>query len=155
MMATGPRGCSLKRSRLLAGRDARRAPTGCSPSGPRASSDRAVAWTQFGPLAAYPRALVIRERYPDLPQSPAPWVVTCLQVDPAAGTADQRRDFGVALLDALGAELDRRGITAIEAYIERRHRPLGPLGRYRHRCTRRRDSSGRRATSTFRSIAAS
>lgn len=116
---------ALKRSRLLAGRDLAGA-YGMLAFRTDSVERRAVAWTQFGPLAAYPRALVIRERYPDLPQSPAPWVVTCLQVDPAAGTADQRRDFGVALLDALGAELDRRGITAIEAYIERATDPWVP-----------------------------
>jgi len=31
----------------------------------------AIGWAQFGPLSAYPRALAIRERYPELPDSPA------------------------------------------------------------------------------------
>jgi len=81
-----------------------------------AGGDRvAVGWAQFGPLAAYPRALSIRERYPELPDSQAPWVVTCLQVVP--GTPD-REAAGAALLSALCDELDRRGITAVEAYPE-------------------------------------
>ena len=40
----------------------------------------AVGYAQFGPLSAYPRAQTIRDRYPQLPESPAPWVITCLQV---------------------------------------------------------------------------
>ena len=81
-----------------------------------ATGDRtAVGWAQFGPLAAYPRALSIRERYPELPDSQAPWVVTCLQVVP--GTPE-RQTTGAALLSAVCHELDRRGITAVEAYPE-------------------------------------
>src|SRR3990172_12428697 len=50
-----------------------------------ATGDRvAVGWAQFGPLAAYPRALSIRERYPELPDSPAPRVPTCLPAVPGA-----------------------------------------------------------------------
>jgi hypothetical protein len=91
-----------------------------------------VGWAQFGPLSAYPRAQSIRERYPQLPESPPPWVVTCLQVvpeDPA------REDAGAALLAAVCEELDRRGITAVEAYPERVADPWlpspGPVGIYR------------------------
>ena len=81
-----------------------------------ATGDRvAIGWAQFGPLAAYPRALSIRERYPELPDSQAPWVVTCLQVVP--GTPE-RETTGAALLSAVCDELDRRGITAVEAYPE-------------------------------------
>ena len=76
----------------------------------------AVGYAQFGPLSAYPRALAIRERYPQLPESPAPWVITCLQV---SGEADEVRPAaGVALLEAVCAELDGRGIIAVEAYPE-------------------------------------
>jgi hypothetical protein len=108
---------SLKRSRLLASRDVagsygmlayRRDDDGRS----------AIGYAQFGPLSAYPRAQSIRERYPDLPESPAPWVVTCLQVSPDIGDAAAREDAGTALLDAVCDELDRRGITAVEAYPE-------------------------------------
>jgi hypothetical protein len=74
-----------------------------------------VAWCQFGPLSAYPRAQVIRDRYPDLPESPAPWVITCLQVVEAHA---DRLETAAALLDAVCGDLDRRGITAVEAYPE-------------------------------------
>ena len=81
-----------------------------------AAGDRvAIGWAQFGPISRYPRAQIIRERYPSLPESPAPWVVTCLQVVP--GTAD-RDGVGAALLRAVCEELDRRGIIAVEAYPE-------------------------------------
>jgi hypothetical protein len=75
----------------------------------------AVGWAQFGPISAYPRAQIIRERYPSLPDSPAPWVVTCLQV--VAGVAD-RDGAAAALLTAVCDELDRRGIIAVEGYPE-------------------------------------
>ncbi|MDP9467429.1 MAG: hypothetical protein M3P32_01635 [Chloroflexota bacterium] len=75
----------------------------------------AIGWAQFGPISAYPRAQIIRERYPSLPDSPAPWVVTCLQVE--AGTAD-REGVAAALLAAVCEELDRRGIIAVEGYPE-------------------------------------
>ncbi|MDH4334616.1 MAG: hypothetical protein OEW24_05060 [Chloroflexota bacterium] len=105
----------LKRSRLMAGARVAGA-YGMLAWRTDAAGDRvAVGWAQFGPLAAYPRALSIRERYPELPDSPAPWVVTCLQVVP--GTAE-RETAGAALLGAVCAELDRRGITAVEAYPE-------------------------------------
>jgi hypothetical protein len=84
-----------------------------------------VAYAQFGPLSVYPRAQLIRDRYPELPQSPAPWVVTCLQVP--SGTAD-RDAIGQALLEAVCAEIDRRGVTAVEAYPERATDPWLPPG---------------------------
>src|SRR5688500_5030048 len=70
---------ALKRGRLLAGR---------SLSGSYAMlayetdavARSAIGYAQFGPLSAFPRAQSIRERYPQLPESPAPWVITCLQV---------------------------------------------------------------------------
>jgi len=107
---------SLKRSRLLQAR---------SMAGANAmlayradAMDRAaVGYAQFGPLSAYPRAQSIRDRYPQLPESPAPWIITCLQVVPGADAA-VREDDGTALLTAVCDELDRRGITAVEAYPE-------------------------------------
>ncbi len=75
----------------------------------------AVGYAQFGPLSAYPRAQAIRDRYPQLPESPAPWVVTCLQV--SADGAERAR-VGVALLEAVCRQLDALGITALEAYPE-------------------------------------
>jgi len=105
----------LKLSRLLAGTRLAGA-YGMLAFETDAAGDRvAVGWAQFGPLSAYPRAGVIRERYPELPDSPAPWVVTCLQV--VADTAD-RDAIARDLLDAVCDELDRRGITAVEAYPE-------------------------------------
>jgi len=105
---------SLKRRRLLAGQ-------GVSGSYAMlayqtdAVARTAVGYAQFGPLSAYPRAQSIRERYPQLPESPAPWVITCLQVTP---DADDRAATGTKLLEAVCTELDGRGITAVEAYPE-------------------------------------
>ena len=101
---------SLKRSRLLAGSRlagsyAMLAYDGGAP----------VGYAQFGPISAYPRAQAIRDRYPSLPDSPAPWVITCLQV---GASVEQRMAAGEALLQAVCAELDRRGIVAVEAYPE-------------------------------------
>lgn len=83
----------------------------------------AIGWAQFGPISAYPRAQSIRDRYPSLPDAPAPWVVTCLQVPP--GAAD-RKEVAGALLAAVCDELDRRGIIAVEAYPEGVADPWSP-----------------------------
>ena len=105
----------LKLSRLMAG--ARLAGAygmlawSLDPAGDRV----AIGWGQFGPISAYPRAQIIRERYPSLPDSPPPWVVTCLQV--VTGTAD-REGVAAELLTAVCEELDRRGIIAVEGYPE-------------------------------------
>ena len=104
----------LKRGRLLAGR-AISGSYAMLAVRTEAVERQAVGYAQFGPLSAYPRALSIRERYPQLPDSPAPWVVTCLQV---SGEMQGRAESGVALLDAVCAELDARGIIAVEAYPE-------------------------------------
>jgi hypothetical protein len=106
---------SLKLSRLLAGEQLAGA-YGMLAWRTAADGDRlAVGWAQFGPISAYPRAQVIRDRYPELPDSPAPWVITCLQVD----ASDEDRDgAATALLSAVCDDLDRRGITAVEAYPE-------------------------------------
>ncbi|HVM25326.1 MAG TPA: hypothetical protein VM253_08010 [Candidatus Limnocylindrales bacterium] len=115
----------LKRGRLLGSRRA---------GGPYAMvayrSDAvervAVGYAQFGPLSLYPRAQSIRDRYPQLPESPTPWVITCLQVTPSAGPDGRRADVGAAFLEAVCSELDRRGITAVEAYPETAHDPWVP-----------------------------
>ncbi|MEP7081967.1 MAG: hypothetical protein ABI841_03210 [Chloroflexota bacterium] len=78
----------------------------------------AVGYAQFGPISAYPRAQSIRDRYPQLPESPPPWVVTCLQVSADVAVSTQRESDGIALLEAVCDELDRRGIIAVEAYPE-------------------------------------
>lgn len=89
-----------------------------------------VGYAQFGPISAYPRALSIRERYPQLPDSPAPWVVTCVQVVDEEG----RVETAIALLRAVCEELDRRGVTSVEAYPERVADawlpPAGPVAVY-------------------------
>lgn len=105
----------LKRSRLLAGRRLAGA-YGMLAWRTDAAGDRvAVGWAQFGPISTYPRAQAIRDRYPSLPDSPAPWVITCLQV-PAEQAG--RDEIAAALLAAVCGELDRRGIIAVEAYPE-------------------------------------
>lgn len=110
---------SLKRGRLVSAAGVA-GPYGmvayaAEPEGDR----RPVGYAQFGPISAYPRAQVIRERYPDLPQSPPPWVITCLQVPAGAGAPGTREEIGRALLEATCGDLDRRGVTAVEAYPER------------------------------------
>lgn len=108
---------SLKRGRMLAG-TARSGALAMVARATDAVTRTVVGYAQFGPLSAYPRAQSIRERYPELPDSPAPWVITCLQVA-ASAAADDRLVRGTALLEAVCGELDRRGITAVEAYPER------------------------------------
>ncbi len=104
-----------KLSRLLAGRRLAGA-YGMLAWRADAAGDRvAVGWAQFGPISAYPRAQAIRDRYPSLPGSPAPWVITCLQV-PASEVG--RDEIAAALLAAVCSELERRGIIAVEAYPE-------------------------------------
>jgi len=115
---------ALKRSRLLAARDLAGAYAMLAYR-TDAVDRTAVGYAQFGPLSAYPRALDIRDRYPGLPESPAPWVVTCLQAGPAS-TAEERAEVGLSLLTAVCDELDRRGITAVEAYPERVDDPWLP-----------------------------
>jgi hypothetical protein len=105
---------ALKRRRLLASRDVSGAYAMLA-TRTDAVQRLAIGFAQFGPLSAYPRAQTIRDRYPQLPDAPAPWVITCLQVTP---DADDRDGVGGALLEAVCAELDRRGITAVEAYPE-------------------------------------
>jgi len=105
----------LKLARLLAGTRLAGAYGMLATRTDAAGDDAAVGWAQFGPISAYPRAQSIRDRYPQLPDSPAPWVVTCLQVPP---DADDREAIGAGLLAEVCAELDRRGITAVEAYPE-------------------------------------
>jgi hypothetical protein len=108
---------SLKRSRLLGDRTTAGA-LAIVAYRTDAVARHAVGYAQFGPLSVYPRAQAIRDRYPQLPESPAPWVVTCLQVPTHAGGGADREEIGIALLAAVCEELDRRGIIAVEAYPE-------------------------------------
>jgi hypothetical protein len=76
---------------------------------------RPVAFVQFGPLSAYPRARRLRELYPQLPATPLPAVITCIATTPEA------RGAGHAglLVSAVCDDLASRGFAAVEAYPER------------------------------------
>ena len=81
--------------------------------------DVPAAYSQFGPLTAYPRAQRTRDLYPALPDSPLPAVITCV-----ASTADARdRGFARTLVEDVCADLGRRGFAAIETYPEIGVRP--------------------------------
>jgi len=76
--------------------------------------DEPAAYSQFGPLSAYPRALRTRELYPKLPDAPLPAVITCI------ATTRDARDQGLAalLVGAVCDDLAGRGFAAVEAYPE-------------------------------------
>jgi hypothetical protein len=81
--------------------------------------DEAVAYAQFGPLSAYPRAQRLRDLYPQLPDAPLPAVITCI-----ATTAQARgRRHATTLVRAICDDLAGRGFAAVEAYPERGTRP--------------------------------
>ena len=81
--------------------------------------DVAVAYAQFGPLSAYPRAQRLRDLYPQLPEAPLPAVITCI-----ATTAEARgQGHAAALVRDVCDDLARRGFAAVEAYPERGTRP--------------------------------
>lgn len=71
-----------------------------------------VAYCQFGPLSAYPRAGRLRELYPQLPDSPLPAVITCI----ASTAAARRQGHARRLVDDVCRDLAARGFSAIEAY---------------------------------------
>lgn len=74
--------------------------------------DDPVAYAQFGPLSAYPRASRIRELYPRLPDAPLPAVITCI-----ATTAEARgQGHAQRLIAAVCEDLAARGFAAIETY---------------------------------------
>jgi GNAT superfamily N-acetyltransferase len=75
----------------------------------------AAAYTQFGPLSAYPRAQRLRELYPQLPEAPLPAVITCIATTPEA----RRRGLATDLIRLVCDDLARRGFAAVEAYPER------------------------------------
>jgi len=78
-------------------------------------ADRPVAYAQFGPLSAYPRAARLRELYPQLPDAPLPAVITCI-----ATTAEARGGgHAIRLVTAVCDDLAGRGFAAVEAYPER------------------------------------
>lgn len=108
---------ALKRERLLSGRRLAGSYAMLAYSAD-AIEHTPVGYAQFGPISQYPRAQVIRDRYPQLPESPAPWIITCLQVPLSVHEATEREAIGIGLLKAVCDELDRRGISAVEAYPE-------------------------------------
>ncbi len=73
-----------------------------------------AAYTQFGPLSAYPRALHARDLYPKLPASPLPAVITCIATTAAA----RRRGLAAVLVEAVCEDLAARGFAAVETYPE-------------------------------------
>jgi len=80
---------------------------------------RAVAYVQFGPLSAYPRAQRLRDLYPRLPATPLPAVITCIATTPEARGEGHARSLVAAVSDDLAG----RGFAAVEAYPERGARP--------------------------------
>lgn len=86
--------------------------------------DQPVAYCQFGPLTAYPRAQRTRDLYPRLPAAPLPAVITCIATTAAA------RGLGLArhLVDDVVGDLSGRGFAAIETYPEVGARPESTSG---------------------------
>jgi GNAT superfamily N-acetyltransferase len=76
--------------------------------------DRPVAYVQFGPLSAYPRASRVRELYPQLPDAPLPAVITCI----ATTTAARGAGYAQRLVAAVCEDLAGRGFAAVETYPE-------------------------------------
>jgi GNAT superfamily N-acetyltransferase len=74
--------------------------------------ERAVAYAQFGPLSAYPRAIRLRDLYPQLPQAPLPAVITCT----ATTREGRRHGYARALVLEVCRDLAGRGFAAVEAY---------------------------------------
>lgn len=72
----------------------------------------AVAYCQFGPLSAYPRAGRLRELYPQLPQAPLPAVISCI----ASTAAARGEGWARQLVEDVCADLGGRGFAAVEAY---------------------------------------
>ena len=74
--------------------------------------DRPTVYAQFGPLSAYPRALRLRELYPQLPDAPLPAVITCIATTAAGRGAGHAQRLVAAVCD----DLAERGFAAVEAY---------------------------------------
>ena len=74
--------------------------------------DEPVAYCQFGPLTAYPRAQRTRDLYPALPDAPLPAVITCIATTAVARGAGHAR----RLIEDVCADLEARGFAAVETY---------------------------------------
>ena len=81
--------------------------------------DEPAVYAQFGPLSAYPRALRLRELYPQLPDAPLPAVITCIATTAAARGAGHAK----RLVAAICPDLGERGFAAVEAYPQAGARP--------------------------------
>jgi hypothetical protein len=79
----------------------------------------AVAYSQFGPLSAYPRAQGIRDLYPRLPSSPLPAVITCIATTAEGRAQGHAKTLVLDVVDDLAS----RGFSAVEAYPEPEARP--------------------------------
>ncbi len=88
------------------------------------ADDVAVGYAQFGPLSAYPRALRLRELYPQLPDAPLPAVITCI----ATTSAARGQGHAGRLVAAVCDDLAGRGFAAVEAYPEAGARPDATSG---------------------------
>jgi hypothetical protein len=76
------------------------------------ADERPVAYAQYGPLSAYPRAQRVRELYPRLPATPLPAVISCI-----ATTAEARQEgYARRLVHDVCDELGHRGFAAVEVY---------------------------------------
>jgi ribosomal protein S18 acetylase RimI-like enzyme len=78
------------------------------------ADDEAVAYCQFGPLSAYPRALHLRDLYSKLPKAPLPAVITCI----ATSAGVRRSGYALQLVQEVCRDLAGRGFAAVEAYPE-------------------------------------
>jgi hypothetical protein len=76
--------------------------------------DEPVAYCQFGPLTAYPRAQRTRELYPALPDAPLPAVITCI----ATTTVGRSQGHARRLVGAVCDDLADRGFAAVETFPE-------------------------------------
>ena len=76
-----------------------------------------AAYCQFGPLSAYPRAVRLRELYPQLPDAPLPAVITCIASTPRA----RRQGLARRLVEDVISDLTARGFAAVEAYPDLTH----------------------------------
>jgi len=74
----------------------------------------AVAYCQFGPLSAYPRALRLRDLYRQLPDAPLPAVIACIATTESA----RKSGHAVSLVAEVCRDLAERGFAAVEAYPE-------------------------------------
>jgi hypothetical protein len=81
--------------------------------------DAPTVYAQFGPLSSYPRALRVRQLYPQLPDAPLPAVITCI----ATTAVGRGAGHGRRLVEAVCEDLASRGFAAVEAYPEVGARP--------------------------------